>query len=811
MMLLAGTGRVWAQMTDEQIIEYVKNGQAAGKSERDISRELLARGVRVAQIQQLRARLDSQDTNVVDSAGFGNSETSRITTRSVTINSGGLGLNSGNQFVAGVAYGESLVSPTEAIAGAKGFRSIYGHQIFNSPALSFEPNNNLPTPDNYKLGPGDEIIIDMWGVNEVEMRYMISPEGDIMVSQVGPVYLSGLTIAEADKKIRNALAHRYEGIAGDEPISDIRISLGQMRTIRVNVMGEVATPGTYRMSGFASLFHALYNAGGITPIGSLRNIKVIRGGKTVATVDLYEYLFEGKQSVDIRLQEDDVVMVPAYNILVSVEGEFKRPVYYELKANDTLEDLVRYAGGFTGDAYIGELSVVRTTGREHTMLSVPESKYAETTLEDGDIITAGSISGRFNNRVRVAGAVFRPGSYELSDRVSTVRRLVDIADGVREDAFLTRALLTRKKDDYTFENIPLNLAGILNGSIADVALMPEDALYIPSSHGIEERGNFIIRGLVAEPGEYTYTENTTIEDLILKAGGLRDGASTVKIEVARRRKNPSSTEESSEYVETILLDMNNGYVVGEGKKFILEPFDVVSVRRSPAYQTQRNVSIGGEVLFAGEYSLVKKNERLSDLVSRAGGLTSDAYIRGARLLRHLNDDERAMRSTMIKIASRSVGRDSVSLESLVLGDVYTVGIELDKALANPGSDYDLVLREGDRLIVPEFVSTVRVNGAVMYPNTVLWQKGKKLKYYISNAGGYGHRAKRNKAYIVYMNGTVTKIRPGMAASKLEPGCEIVVPCRGEGRGLRIAEALAITTSVATLSTMGLSISNAIRR
>lgn len=808
MMLFIGAGRVRAQMTDEQIIEYVRSAQNAGKSEQQISRELLVRGVRVGQIQQLRARLGV----VADAGSADRSDAAQqAATRLRDGGDGDLDSQSPDEFVAGEAYGESPVTPLEDVAAAKDFKSIYGHQIFNSPALSFEPNNNLPTPGNYKLGPGDEVVIDMWGVNEVELRQEISPEGDIMISQIGPIYLSGLTISEASAKIRGVLSRKYDGVAGDEPVSDIRVSLGRLRTIRVNVMGEVATPGTFRMSSFATLFHALYNAGGITPIGSLRNIKVIRNGRTVAVADIYEYLFEGRQSVDIRLQEDDVVIVPPYDILVDVEGEFKRPVYYELKAGETLSDLIGYAGGFTGEAYAGELSVVRTTSRSHMMLTVPESDYSSIKLENGDVVTAGAILGRFDNRVDISGAVYRPGAYELSDRVSTVRRLVAAADGVTDDAFLTRALLTRKNSDYSFETISLDLKGILDGSAADVALMPDDEIFIPSTYSIENRGNLTVRGLVAQPGEYPFADNTSIEDLILRAGGLLDGASTVKIEVARRRKNPSSTEESGALVETILLDMNNGYAVGKGEKFILEPFDVVSVRRSPAYQTQRNVSIDGEVLFAGEYSLIQKNERLSDLVARAGGVTSDAYTHGARLLRRMNDDEKAMRDAMVRMAARSVGRDSVSVESLFLDDVFTVGIELDKALENPGSDFDLVLREGDRLIVPEMVNTVRVNGAVMYPNTVLYQKGRKLKHYVSQSGGYGNRAKRNRAYVVYMNGTVSNVRAGKGASMIEPGCEIVVPLRGERKGIRIAEAMAITSSVAALSSMGISISNAIRR
>lgn len=799
-MLFAGIGQAFAQMTDDQIVDYLKSAAAAGKSEQQIGRELLARGVRVGQLQQLKARLQREQSGASGVVAGSSVSTASRMRESVEM--------AEEPFTAEVAYGESLLPTEESVAAAGVHRSIYGHQIFNSPALSFEPNENMSTPENYKLGPGDEIIIDIWGANEASMRSTISPEGDIMVSQIGPVYLSGLTVKEAGDKIRNIFSRKYEAVSGDEPASEIRVTLGQMRTIRVNIMGEVATPGTYRLSGFSSLFHALYNAGGITSIGSLRDIRVIRNGKPVASVDIYDYLFDGKASVDIRLQEDDVIIVPPYSILVDAEGEVKRPMAYELKAGETLADLIKYAGGFTGNAYAGELNVVRGTGRLHTMLTVPDEKYSSTRLENGDVITAGAILDRFDNRVEINGAVYRAGAYELSDRVSTVRRLVAAADGVMDDAFLNRALLTRKKDDFTFETIAVDLDGILKGTTADIALMPDDVLFVPSNHGISETGDVTINGMVANPGNYAFAENTAIEDLILMAGGLLDGASTVRIEVARRRKDPKSITESAELVETYLFDMKDGYMVDNGSsQFVLEPFDVVHVRRSPAYQPQRDVTIEGEILFAGSYSLTRKNERLSDLVARAGGITADAYVNGARLIRRLNDDEKAVRDATIQMAERSVGRDSVSIASLNMTDTYTVGIELDKALDYPGSDYDMVLREGDRLVIPENTSTVRINGAVMYPNTVLYQKGKGVKHYILQAGGYQYRARRNKAYIIYMNGTVAKVRGCKGGSQLEPGCEIIVPSKGERRNNILSEILAISSTTASLGVMAASIAN----
>lgn len=789
-VLAAICGGAHAQMTDDRIIDYVSEGIAAGKSERQLGRELLARGVSMEQLRRLESRFSGE--SVSESAGRSFSAALREErTRSET------------------PAGIRPESSSDDAFSASG-KPVYGRSLFNSPLLSFEPNENASTPEDYKLGAGDEIIIDIWGANEECLRRTISPEGDIMVSQIGPVYLAGLTIKEASDKVRRSFSQKYGGVGGDEPSSEVRLSLGQMRTIRVNVMGEVAVPGTYRLSAFSTLFHALYNAGGITDIGSLRNIRVIRGGRCVAEADIYEYIFEGRPSGDIRLQEEDVIVVPPYGILVEAEGEFKRPMRYELRSDETLADLIFYAGGLTGKAYGEEMRVVRGTGRVHTMLTVSGENYSSTVLEDGDSVTVGAILDRFDNRVSIRGAVYRDGAYELGDRIRTVRDLVEAADGVRDDAFLSRALLTRRKDDCFTETLPIYLEGILNGTCADVALRPDDVLEISSTGSITERGALVIRGPVNSPGSYPYSENMTIKDLILKADGLQDGAATVQIEIARRTKSPASTESSGGLGEVFLIDLNSG-LEPAGDDFVLEPYDVVQVRRSPAYNYQRNVRIEGEVVFAGDYSLVRKNERLSDLVVRAGGITDEAYARGARLIRRMNADEKSLRDATLHMALRNAGRDSISLERLDLSDTdYTVGIELDKALENPGSDYDMVLREGDCLVIPENVSTVSINGAVMHPNTVLYHRGKRLSYYISMAGGYANRAKRSKAYIIYMNGTVSRVSCSRGARMMEPGCEIIVPSRPERDGLRLAEILAIASTAGSLGTMSASIANLIR-
>lgn len=782
----------YAQMSDESVVQYALEGRRSGKSEQQIGKELLARGVTPAQVERLKRKYeDSQgsETSVSDQSVSGQ--------RRERGQSPSGGLAAGSLDVASTA----ITDPAQAVTNP---REVFGRNVFRSRVLTFEPNENQATPENYRLGPGDEVIIDIWGENERSLREEISPEGNIMVSQIGPVYLTGLTIQEADARLRRAFGQIYAGVSGESPASEVRVTLGRLRTIQVNVMGEVATPGTYRLSSFSTVFHALYRAGGVTPVGGLRDIRVMRGGRETARVDVYAYLLEGRQSDDVRLEEGDVIVVGPYEQLVDISGNVKRPMWYEMKRGETLERLLAYAGGFTGDAYGKELRVVRETGREYQLYNIKEADFGNWMLEDGDAVTVGSVLDRFANRVEVRGKVFREGMYELSEDMHTVRALVERAEGLEEDAFTARALLFRESEDLSLVLIPIDLAGIMAGTASDVELRRNDVLVISGIHELEDRGVLTIGGEVARPGVYPYAEHTTIEDLVVQAGGLLDGASTVKVDVSRRLKDPKSLEPANELSRIYTFSLKEGLAVDGADDFELEPYDIVEVRRSPGYQPQRQVVLDGEVVFTGNYTLIRKNERLSDLVKRAGGITDDAYVRGGRLIRRMNEEERAVRDAALRAAQQNRGADSVSLEKLMADDYYAVGIELDKALSNPGSDYDVVLREGDRLVVPEYVSTVKINGDVMYPNTTVYLKDKRVKYYIAQAGGYGARAKRNKAYIVYMNGRVARVK---GRAKVEPGCEIIVPSKRDRKRMGIAEILGLTTSAASIGTMAASIAN----
>ncbi len=780
-------------ITDQQVIDYIKQQTAAGKSEQQIGKELMAKGVTPEQAKRIKAQLESQQQGE-----------NQATRQTVTSAESERKHNAAEDVsVSSIENMQREIEKGDAMSGSG--RKIYGHQVFNSQSLTFEPSENLATPQNYRLGPGDEVVIDIWGTSEDHMRQTISPEGSIMISQIGPVYLNGLTIKDANQHIKSAFSRKYAGMNDAE--TDIQVTLGQVRTIQVDILGEVATPGTFRMSPFSSVFHALYRAGGINDIGSLRNIQVLRNGKKVAGVDIYDYLFKGKTSGNIRLQEGDVIIVPPYEQLVNIDGNVKRPMYYEIKPDETVKSLLDYAGGFTGDAYGGMVRLSRQSGTENELYNIDRGEFATYRLQDGDIITVGTILDRYANRVELKGAVYRPGMFAIGDGLKTVRDLIDKADGVTEDAYTDRVLLYREGPEKQLEVVALDLKDILRGAAPDITLKRNDMLVISSVNELEERGDVYIGGQVARPGAYPYAANSTVEDLIFQAGGLLEGASTARVDISRRIVDPSATEATNQLAQEFTVSIENGLAVGKGKGFRLKPYDRVEVRRSPGYAPQETVAIDGEVLFAGTYTLRKRNERLSEFVTRAGGLIDGAYIKGAHLSRRLSESELAARKEALRLAmsnnSENMG-DSIAIDKIDLSNMYNVGINLEKALANPGSDYDLVLMPGDSLYVPEKQSTVKISGDVMFPNAVIYEPGKKLSHYINQAGGYGQRAKKGKTFIVYMNGTVARAKRN---TPIEPGCHIIVPSKPQNGGTDWSKILTLTTGFMSVATMVATIPN----
>jgi len=800
--LVATSLSSFAQMSDQQVMDFVAREAKAGTSHSQIVTRLVQRGVKIDQIRRIRNQYDSQ----IKSRGLQGAADGAVSMAAERMKANSDGTTSqevttGRRGTTGQAYADAAeehaaaerdVQSTQNVAGETAGKRVFGRDIFNTRRLSFEPNMNMPTPQNYVLGPGDQLVIDIYGDSQKTLVHTISPEGTITVSGVGPVQVSGLSVAAAQQKIRQKVGSHYSG-------SNVRLTLGQMRTIMVNIMGEVSQPGTYHLSAFATVFHALYMAGGINSLGTLRNIKVYRGGRLVTVVDIYEYILKGRLAGSINLQDNDVIQVGPYESLVGITGNVKRPMFYEMRKNESVGTLLEYAGGFTGDAFKKSVRLVRQTGERYTVHNVEEFDFNTFKLDDGDAVSVDGILNRYENMVEIKGAVFRPGQFNLSGNVTTVRGLVEAAEGLTEDSYPDHAIIHRLKADRSLEIVPVDVKGIMMGSVADVPLQNEDVLFIPTQEEMRKERSFTITGEVMNPGTFEYADNTTIEDLIIQAGGLRDGASLARVDVSRRINNPYSTVKTREIAETFTFDLKDGLVIGSERNFFLQPYDVVHVRRSPGYVMPRNITVTGEVNYEGSFTIEKKNLRLTDAIQMAGGVTPDAYIKGARLVRQMNDEERSRRQAVLDALRSSLNRkDSVAWDKMEMGNSYVIGIELDKALANPGGEYDIVLRENDRIDVPEYNGTVKISGDVQFPNTVTFAGDKGYKWYVDKAGGFTETARKSKAFVVYQNGMMARCKAG---TKIEPGCEIVVPSKRPKQPWRVSEILAGISSLTGLASI----------
>ena len=778
-------------MSDSQVLEYVKEGIRQGKEQKQLASELARKGVTKEQAMRVK-QLYEQQNNVNASNATGTDVNESRLREEMKENT------------------SDMLEDHPSTQDLARSNQVFGRNIFNTRNLTFEPSVNIATPLNYRLGPGDEVIIDIWGASQNTIRQQISPDGTINIQKIGPVNLNGLTISEANDYLKKTLNKIYNGLNNtNDPTSDIRLTLGSIRTIQINVMGEVVQPGTYSLSSFSTVFHALYRAGGVSDIGSLRNVQLVRNGKNIATIDVYQFIMKGHIQDDIRLQEGDVVIVPAYDVLVKIDGKVKRPMRFEMKKDENLSTLISYAGGFEADAYTRSLRVVRQNGQEYEVNTVKDLDYSVYKMRNGDVVTAEAILNRFTNKLEIRGAVYRPGIYQLNGKLNTVRELVNEAQGLTGDAFLNRAVLYRQREDLTTEVIPVDIKAIMDGTSQNIILAKNDILYIPSIHDLEDRGDVVIHGEVAKPDSYPYADNMTLEDLIIQAGGLREAASVVRVDVSRRIKNPRSTVDNDTIGQIYTFSLKEGFVVDGTPGFVLQPYDEVYVRRSPGYQAQQNVAVEGEILFGGSYAMTSREERLSDLINKAGGTTSYAYLRGAKLTRVATEGEKKRMGDVIRLMSRQLGEAMMDSLGVRVEDHFTVGIDLEKAIANPGSASDLVLREGDVVFIPKNTNTVTINGAVMVPNTVSYIAGKNIDYYLNQAGGYSDNAKKSKKFIVYMNGQVTKVK-GSGKKQIEPGCEIIVPSKSKKR-TNMGEILGYATSFSSLGMMIASIANLIKK
>ena len=841
-MIVAMAGNAIAQsMSDDQVISFVVKEQQKGTSQSQIVTKLMQQGVTIEQIRKVRQKVERQKKNqglgTQDITGESNrlrennTSTSNQTISPYRIKDGNytrhtydtndqeymLMQNELNDFMPdSTTMAEQAMYRRLADNQISNRNKVFGRDIFNNPRLNFEPNMNIATPQNYRLGPGDAVYVDIYGASQKTIESTITPDGTIVIEGYGPIELSGLTVNQANSKLKATLGARYKS-------SKVKLTVGQTKTISVNVMGEVMTPGTYTLSAFATVFHALYMAGGTNNIGTLRNIKVFRNNRQVTTVDIYDYILNGKMTGNIRLAEGDVIVVGPYDCLVSISGKVKRPMYYEMKQTESLASLMKYSGGFTGDAYKKSVRVVRKSGTQYSVFNVGEFDMSSFRMSDEDSVSVDSILPRYSNMVEVRGAVFRPGMYQMGGEVETVRTLIQQAEGVTEDAFTAHAVMHRLKPDRTLEVIQVDVDGIMNGRVADIPLKNEDVLYIPSKKELQEDLTLTIHGEVMYPGIYKYADNETLEDLVLQAGGLKETASLMKVDVARRIVDQRLTTSSDTIAHTFSFALKDGFVIDGEPGFVLKPYDEIYVRKSPGFYKQQNVYVEGEVLFAGTYTLSKKNERVSEIIKKAGGLSNMAYPQGARLERRLTNLERKRVAEIMKLqreqredeirsqaikSGKSISdlKQLASTDNYEIPDFYPVGIELDKAIANPGSDADIVLREGDRLTVPVYNGTVKINGEVMYPNTVAYKEGKGINYYIDLAGGFSGKAKKSRTYIIYMNGDVAKAGHGV---KVKPGCEIVVPQKSMSK-MSTAESISLISGTASIAAMIATIANLLK-
>ena len=862
-ILTIGSTYAQSSMTDDQVIKFVIKEQKAGSSQQQIVTKLVQKGVDIDQIRRVRKKYERMQKNdgmgtVADKSLTEDEQIDARLRRNNAKDKSELTTTeklkdeklSTKRKATKDKYSKSkrYISEDEQemktelddflpdsldlydrmviknylkqkeIEEGKSGKKVFGRDIFNNEELTFEPAMNIATPDNYVLGAGDAVLIDIYGASQKTVEGTVSPDGFVVVEGFGPIQVAGLTVSQANSRVRSQLGARYSS-------SKIRLSVGQTRTITVNVMGEVKTPGTYTLAAFASVFHALYMAGGPNDIGTLRNIKVYRKNRLVSTVDVYDYILNGKLNGNVRLTDNDVIVVGAYDCLVNVTGKVKRPMYYEMKSSESVGTLINYAGGFTGDAYRKSVRIVRKSGSQYSIHNVNEFDMSSFRMADNDSVSVDSILPRYSNMVEIKGAVFRPGMYQIGDDIYSVKTLLEHSEGVTEEAFTTHAVMHRMKSDRTLEALSVDVQGILDGTVADIPLKNEDVLFIPTRIESQVEQTIDIRGEVQYPGTYKYAENETLEDFVLQAGGLKETASMHNVLVSRRVSNPHALSTDSVLAQTFKFSLKDGFVIDGQQSFRLMPFDEVYIRKSPGYYKQQNVTIEGEVMFAGDYTLTKKNERLSDIFRRAGGGTDLAYIEGARLERKVNEAERTRLEEIAKMRKdeqqrimqeiainnqRSIGEMTqvANLEEITeIPETYSVGIELDKALANPGGDDDIVLREGDRIYVPTYNGTVKIDGEVLYPNSVAFKDGKNAKYYIKQAGGYNRYAKKSMAYIIYMNGTVAKVNDG---AKIRPGCEIVVPQKAMNRKMSITEYLAIGSTAASIATMGATLTNLLK-
>ena len=694
-------------------------------------------------------------------------------------------------------------------------RKIFGSTLFNDPAAvnPFQPNITMATPRNYIVGPGDQLNIRLYGFSESDFSQTVSPEGSIYFGQatgIGPVSVSGLSVEQAKERITNRLATKYVGLRSGQygpKNTFLEISLGGIRSIRVTVTGDAIRPGTYTLSSLSTVMNAIYQAGGPNELGSFRKVQLIRNNKVVATLDLYDYLLNGTQSNDYRLQDNDNIRFTTFIQRVEIQGTVKRNNIFEMLKGETLDRLLFYAGDFASNAYKGRVKVTRLTDRERKVVDVTTPEYKTFVMQDGDLVTVEQLLDRFENLLTIEGAVYRPGQYSL-DQNKTLKQLIASAENLKGDAFTGRVSIVRTREDLAIENITVNLTNILAGTEPDITLQREDQIIIPSRFDLAESAQVSVQGEVNTPKEdIPFMANMTLNDALLRSGGLKESAAASQVEVVRRKKDVDPRSASAQVAEIIRFNVNRDLSINaDENKFVLEPFDQIIVRRSPNYLVQTYANVEGEVVLPGAYAIRSKDQKISDLITLSGGLTPQAYVEGATLVRRvvLSPDEIARQQRAITELADDVTKAAVEVETISPDKPESIGINLKKIMASPGSSEDILLQEGDILRIPKLLETVRIQGEVLLPTTVKYRAGQTFQDYIAQSGGFTAKSQRKRSFVVYANGSVDRTRKFMFFNiypRVAPGSEVVIP-RQTTSSLTpqqiIGQATAITSSVMTL-------------
>lgn len=806
-------------MTDDQVLKYLATESKKGTSEQKMAADLIKKGVTPTQLQrvrkkaeQMKAAADSQKTtkNGTKKQRKGNNDDENIFMDTAENRAEELGMNKSEEDV-DASDATEVTGVTEAEQ-----RLVFGRNIFNSKNLTFQPASNIATPANYVIGTGDMVTINIWGASQESIETEVTSDGYVVVEGIGPIKLAGLSVANANKVLAGKLGQHYNDC-------DIQLSLTEARSIQVQVMGEVVNPGTYTLSSLSTAFNALYTAGGISKIGTLREIKVYRDGKLISTIDVYDYILNGNSRGDVRLEDNDIIIVGAYDCLVQIKGNVKRPMWYEMKRSETVGDLIKYAGSFSGNAYTKKVRVTRKAGDQYSIHTVDEFQMGAFALADEDKVDVDSIRARFSNRVEVRGAAKHAGLYELGKDINSVRTLLLAAEGLSEDAYEGRAIMHRENPDLTLRMIGVDIHGILAGTASDIPLKNNDVLFIPSKTDMLGERIIDVKGEVAYPGQYPYADNTTIQDIILQTGGITEAGSLARVDVFRRVRDNESATPGTNSSLSFRFSLDANFSIHQDTTFYLQPYDIVVVRKSPSYEEQKNVMAEGEVNFEGQYSLTHKNYRLSELIEACGGLTGMAYARGAKLTRLMTQEEIEQRDQANMKAQIQLYEDGLregkdlnmqiadSLLSLKTNttNTFSVAIDLEKAMSNPGSNDDIMLREGDLLHVPQYSNIIKISGEVMHPVSMSYEKGRNLAYYISHAGGYNSNASKRKVYGINANGSIVKLSSN-SVRDIQPGMEIVVPQKNNKRKLSTTEIIGIGSGVAALGSIIVALLNAIK-